>query len=210
RRRRSRRPLRDRRLHRRRAGVHRRRRRAALARRRQRLVPRRAPRGDRDRRRPGLARRGVPADDARIVAARQGWRARLRPELHRTLAAADRLLRSSFLGLRARVHAVRARRRLGVVALPATIAANAKDGVVNFRAIADDDVDALFDVRTRTRENAYTLAELHRLGITPASVRDRLATTFAGWLCADGDRVVAFAMADRSTGELWVIAVLPE
>jgi len=96
------------------------------------------------------------------------------------------------------------------VALPATIAANAKDGVVNFRAIADDDVDALFDVRTRTRENAYTLAELHRLGITPASVRDRLATTFAGWLCADGDRVVAFAMADRSTGELWVIAVLPD
>jgi GNAT superfamily N-acetyltransferase len=81
---------------------------------------------------------------------------------------------------------------------------------VNFRSIADDDVDALFDVRARARANAYTRAELQRLGITPESVRNRLATTLAGWLCADGDRVVAFAMADRSTGELWVIAVLPE
>jgi GNAT superfamily N-acetyltransferase len=81
---------------------------------------------------------------------------------------------------------------------------------VTFRAIASADVDALFEVRTRTRENAFTLDELRRLGITPASVRDKLATTFNGWLCADGDRVVAFAMADRSSGELWVIAVLPE
>jgi ribosomal protein S18 acetylase RimI-like enzyme len=81
---------------------------------------------------------------------------------------------------------------------------------MNFREIASDDVPALFAVRTRTRENAYTLDELHRLGITPASVRDRLATTNKGWLCADGDRIVAFSMADRSNSELWVIAVLPE
>ena len=81
---------------------------------------------------------------------------------------------------------------------------------MNFRSIAFDDVEALFDVRTRTRENAYTLDELRRLDITPASVRARLAATFNGWLCAVGDRVVGFAMADRSTGELWVIAVLPE
>ena len=81
---------------------------------------------------------------------------------------------------------------------------------MNFRPIASDDVDALFDVRTRTRENTYTLEQLRRLGITPESVHARFATTFHGWLCADGDRVVAFAMADRSTGELWVIAVVPE
>jgi GNAT superfamily N-acetyltransferase len=81
---------------------------------------------------------------------------------------------------------------------------------VNVRPIASDDVDALFEVRTRTRENTYTLEQLHRLGITPESVRAKLATTLNGWLCADGERVVAFAMADRSTGELWVIAVLPE
>jgi GNAT superfamily N-acetyltransferase len=81
---------------------------------------------------------------------------------------------------------------------------------VKFRGITAADVPALFHVRTRTRENAYTLAQLHDLGITPQSVTRKLATTFEGWLCADGDAVVAFCMADRATGELWVVAVLPE
>jgi len=79
-----------------------------------------------------------------------------------------------------------------------------------FRVIVDDDIPSLFALRTRTRENTYTLDQLHRLGITPASVAARLATTFAGWLCAEGDRVVGFGMADRAGGELWVIAVLPD
>ena len=79
-----------------------------------------------------------------------------------------------------------------------------------YREIAAADVPALFHVRTRTRENAYTLEELRRLDITPESVTQKLATTFKGWLCTVADHVVAFCMADRSTGELWVIAVLPE
>lgn len=79
-----------------------------------------------------------------------------------------------------------------------------------YREITPADIPALFDVRTRTRENVYTLDQLQRLGITPASVADKLAATFKGWLCAERDRVVAFCIADRATGELWVIAVLPE
>lgn len=81
---------------------------------------------------------------------------------------------------------------------------------MKFREIAPAAVPALFDVRTRTRENGYTLAQLKNLGITPASVTRKLATTFKGWLCADGDAVVAFCMADFASGELWVVAVLPE
>ena len=81
---------------------------------------------------------------------------------------------------------------------------------MEFREIATADVPALFHVRTRTRENTYTLEQLERLGITVASVTDRLARSFKGWLCTDRDEVVGFCMADRSTGELWVIAVLPK
>jgi len=81
---------------------------------------------------------------------------------------------------------------------------------VKYRELAPADVPALFHVRTRTRENTYTLEELHALGITVDSVTEKLASSFKGWLCADADQVVAFCMADRSTGELWVIAVLPE
>ena len=78
------------------------------------------------------------------------------------------------------------------------------------REIAVADVPALFPVRTRTRENRYTLQELAALGITEASVAAKLAATFRGWLCTSAGQVVGFCMADRATGELWVIAVLPE
>lgn len=81
---------------------------------------------------------------------------------------------------------------------------------MKYREITAADVPALFYVRTRTRENTYTLEELQALGITADSVTEKLASSFKGWLCVDADQVVAFCMADRSTGELWVIAVLPE
>ena len=79
-----------------------------------------------------------------------------------------------------------------------------------YREVAAADIPAIFYVRTRTRENTYTLEQLHRLGITPESVAAKLAASFKGWLCTVAEQVVAFCMADRSSGELWVIAVLPE
>jgi GNAT superfamily N-acetyltransferase len=84
------------------------------------------------------------------------------------------------------------------------------DVSLQFREIEAADVPALFYVRTRTRENTYTLDELHALGITAESVAERLATSCNGWLCTHAGLVVGFCMADRSTGELWVIAVLPQ
>ena len=78
-----------------------------------------------------------------------------------------------------------------------------------FRKIAAADVPALFYVRTRTRENTMTLEELQRLGINPQSVTESLGKSTEGWVCDDSDRVVAFSMADRATGEFLVIAVLP-
>lgn len=82
--------------------------------------------------------------------------------------------------------------------------------VPRYREITAADMSALFHVRTRTRENAYTLEQLHRLGITPASVIQKLSNSFSGWLCEVCDEVVGFCMVDRSSGELWVIAVLPQ
>jgi len=79
------------------------------------------------------------------------------------------------------------------------------------REIRQADVPALFRVRVATRENALSLEQLERLGITEASVPAMMENaTHRGWLCeADGD-VAAFAMGDRTNGEMWVIAVLPE
>jgi ribosomal protein S18 acetylase RimI-like enzyme len=81
---------------------------------------------------------------------------------------------------------------------------------MKFREITAADVPALFHVRPRTRENVLTLAQLQRLGINPGSVTASLDQSTKGWLCDDAAEVVAFSMADRATGELLVIAVLPE
>ena len=81
---------------------------------------------------------------------------------------------------------------------------------MEFRAIAAEDVPALFYVRTRTRENTYTLEQLARLGITEDGVLKKLSSSYKGWLCENNASVVGFCMADGDTGELWVIAVLPD
>jgi GNAT superfamily N-acetyltransferase len=81
---------------------------------------------------------------------------------------------------------------------------------LRFREITAADVPALFIVRPKTRENAMTVEELARLGIDPRSVAEGLTQSTRGWLCEDVGQVVAFAMADRATGEFLVIAVLPE
>jgi GNAT superfamily N-acetyltransferase len=81
---------------------------------------------------------------------------------------------------------------------------------MEFREIKPGDVPALFDLRPRTRENALTVEQLARLGITVESVIESFSVSHKGWLCADAGQVVGFSIADRSTGELAVVAVLPD
>ncbi len=81
---------------------------------------------------------------------------------------------------------------------------------MEYRVITHGDIGDLFAVRTATDENNYTLQELHSLGITEDSVRQKLIGNYKGWLCRVDDRTVGFAIGDNKTGELWVIAVLPD
>ena len=81
---------------------------------------------------------------------------------------------------------------------------------MNIRAITEGDIPALFVVRVATHENQLTRQELASLGVTEETVKARLRGTFKGWLCEVDAQVVGFAMGDRTTGELWVIAVLPD
>ena len=75
-----------------------------------------------------------------------------------------------------------------------------------------EDVPAVLAVRFATRENAITLEELAAdYGITPASIADSLrGNDVRGWLCAAAGDVIGFAMGDRSSGEVQVVAVLPD
>jgi GNAT superfamily N-acetyltransferase len=79
-----------------------------------------------------------------------------------------------------------------------------------YKDIGANDIPSLFVVRIATRENAYTMDGLERLGITEASVTDMIKTTHRGWLCEVDKQVIGFAIGNRKNGEMWVIAVLPE
>ena len=77
------------------------------------------------------------------------------------------------------------------------------------RPIAISDISKTFRVCTATDENRLTSAQLTALGITESSVSEKLLGSYKGWLCEEQGSVVGFAMGDRSSGEMWVIAVLP-
>lgn len=81
---------------------------------------------------------------------------------------------------------------------------------MTLREITFPDIPAVFEVRTSTDQNHLSREQLANLGITEPSVAERMRGTFHGWLCEADQQVVGFAMGDRASGELWVIAVRPE
>ena len=87
---------------------------------------------------------------------------------------------------------------------------NPMSGTTNFREVTAADIPQLFGVRTATHENRLSREELMAMGITEESVAAKLTGTFKGWLCKAEGRAVGFAMGNKSTGEMWVIAALRE
>jgi len=99
---------------------------------------------------------------------------------------------------------------LKVACVPGFDAENYSVSAMTFHEITTEDVPALFDVRTSVRENIYTRgALLSGWNHGKSSHRDDWHN-HCGWLCEADSKIVGFAMANGTTGEFWVIAVLPE
>jgi ribosomal protein S18 acetylase RimI-like enzyme len=79
-----------------------------------------------------------------------------------------------------------------------------------FRQIESKDISELLKVRVSTRENTMTMEALADVGITPESTIEALSVNVAGWLCEVSGNIVGFSMGDKNTGELLIVAVLPE
>ena len=79
-----------------------------------------------------------------------------------------------------------------------------------FREMTAADVPATFLVRTAAVEHPFSLEDLFKFGITVESCIRQLGTTHKGWVCEINGIVIGFAVGNRSTGEMWVVAVLPE
>jgi GNAT superfamily N-acetyltransferase len=73
------------------------------------------------------------------------------------------------------------------------------------------DIEELFSVRARTRENPISKEGLASIGITPESIAREMASgRMKGWVCLDGSTLVGFCNGDGETGEVLVLAVLPD
>ena len=80
---------------------------------------------------------------------------------------------------------------------------------MQYREITKNDISALFSIRIATRENTLSIEELAQYGITPKSIAAALLEDVKGWLYETEDKIVGFAMGNKTTGEMLVIALLP-
>jgi ribosomal protein S18 acetylase RimI-like enzyme len=82
---------------------------------------------------------------------------------------------------------------------------------LEFRDTRITDVDQLFEVRASTRQNPLSRADLAELGITPETTSSALSNgSIVGSVCIAQDRVVGFCSGAIDTGEVLVLAVLPD
>lgn len=81
---------------------------------------------------------------------------------------------------------------------------------LQYRKTQRNDVEAQFDVRSKTRENPISKARLAGMGVTPASMVEGLESgELCGWVCLNDTSVVGFCTGHIATGEVLVLAVLP-
>jgi ribosomal protein S18 acetylase RimI-like enzyme len=79
------------------------------------------------------------------------------------------------------------------------------------RAAVSADAAECVALRGRTRENAFSAATLGSLGITVESWANDIETGhLPGFVCTDGGRIVGYCFGDKVTGEIAVLAVLPQ
>lgn len=79
-----------------------------------------------------------------------------------------------------------------------------------FRRTRIEDIEALFDVRSRTRENPISRERLAEMGITHASTAEGFESgVLCGWVAVVEGGVVGFCTGDTESGEVLVLALLP-
>ena len=82
---------------------------------------------------------------------------------------------------------------------------------LSYRPALPEDAAACLDLRGRTRENAVSVERLKAIGITLESWRGEIADgSLPGHVCLADGRIVGYCFGDTRTGEIVVLALLPE
>lgn len=82
---------------------------------------------------------------------------------------------------------------------------------LHYRLAEPGDIASCVELRGRTRENAVSAERLAALGITVASWSAQVRRgELVGHVAWQGDRMAGYAFGDVSTGEVVVLALLPD
>lgn len=77
------------------------------------------------------------------------------------------------------------------------------------RLATQDDIEAIFAIRTAVAQNHLSREQLSALGITADAIAERMGESPCVWLAQVDGVPVAFAMVDLDTGEVFALFVLP-
>ncbi|MBD2838748.1 GNAT family N-acetyltransferase [Pseudomonas sp. JM0905a] len=81
----------------------------------------------------------------------------------------------------------------------------------SYRKAIPDDAARCIEIRGRTRENAFSAEELRALGITVESWAAGIGDgSCPGHVCCEDGEMVGYCFGDRDSGEIVVLALLPE
>lgn len=82
---------------------------------------------------------------------------------------------------------------------------------LTFRPASPSDIAECITIRGKTRENAVSAARLAEFGITEASWSAQVASNLLpGHICHSNGKMAGYCFGDTSTGEIVVLALLPE
>jgi ribosomal protein S18 acetylase RimI-like enzyme len=80
-----------------------------------------------------------------------------------------------------------------------------------YRSAIPDDIAACIELRGKTRENSISVERLRALGITHESWSRGVAEdSLPGYVCLDEEKIVGYCFGEKATGEIVVLALLPE
>jgi len=80
-----------------------------------------------------------------------------------------------------------------------------------FRITELNDIPSLYSVRSSTRQNSISTEKLLEYGITPESIANGFTSNeFYGMVCEANGSIVGFCTGNTITGEIIVLAILPE
>ena len=82
---------------------------------------------------------------------------------------------------------------------------------IAYRRAAPEDTPACVVLRGRTRENAFSGERPAEAGVTLEGWRSAIADgSLPGHVATEGDEIIGYCFGERDTGEIVVLALLPE